>query len=374
MLIAFTWWVNSKDSEGKNIFQGGFLGLDNIVASDRNAVLHDGTHLEQSDVTSWMGMFSLNLMLIASELARENHVYENIATKFFEHFLSIAAAMNRLCGKGIGLWDEQDEFYYDVLHTPGGRNLPLRVRSLVGLMPLLAVETIQWQLIEALPGFKSRLEWYLQYRPDLASLVSRWQEPGMKELRLVALTRGHRMKCLLRRMLDPEEFLSEYGVRSLSKFHQAHPYSLTIRGEEKIVSYEPAESQSAIFGGNSNWRGPVWFPINYLLIESLQQFHHYYGDDFKVECPTRSGNFLTLRQIADELSNRLIKLWLRDRNGERPFERASGNSTNGGQDRYLFHEYFHGDTGAGLGASHQTGWTALIAKLIQQQGEFGTIR
>ncbi|HET9857502.1 MAG TPA: hypothetical protein VFP99_06675, partial [Chthoniobacterales bacterium] len=376
MLIAFTWWVNSKDSEGNNIFQGGFLGLDNIGVFDRNAIFHDGSHLEQSDGTSWMGMFSLNLMRIAIELAAENHVYENIATKFFEHFLSIAAAMNRLCGKGVGLWDEQDEFYYDVLHTPGGRNLPLRVRSLVGLMPLLAVETIQWQLIEALPGFKSRLEWYLQYRPDLASLVSRWQEPGMKELRLVALTRGHRMKCLLRRMLDPEEFLSDYGVRSLSKFHQSHPYSITVRGEEKIVTYEPAESQTAIFGGNSNWRGPVWFPINYLLIESLQQFHHYYGDDFKVECPTGSGKFMHLKEVANELSNRLIKIWLRDEKGECAFARASQPGLNGSQDRhrYLFHEYFHGDIGAGLGASHQTGWTGLVAKLIQQQGEFGTIQ
>jgi len=285
MLIAFTWWVNREDSGGNNIFQGGFLGLDNIGVFDRNACFPDGSHLEQSDGTSWMGMFSLNLMRIAIELARENHVYENIATKFFEHFLGIAAAMNNVGGSGIGLWNEEDEFYYDVLHTPG-RYLPLKVRSLVGLMPLLAVETIQWQLIEALPGFKARLEWYLVHRPDLASLVSRWQEPGMRERRLVALTRGHRMKCLLRRMLDPEEFLSDYGVRSLSKFHKDHPYVLTVRGEEKIVSYEAAESQTGIFGGNSNWRGPVWFPINYLLIESLQQFHHYYGDDFKVECPT----------------------------------------------------------------------------------------
>src|SRR3989440_1263417 len=376
LLIAFTWWVNSKDSEGKNIFQGGFLGLDNIGVFNRNEVFHDGTHLEQSDGTSWMGMSCLNLMRIAIELASENHVYENIATKFFEHFLSIAAAMNSLCGKGIGLWDEEDEFYYDVLHTPGGRYLPLRVRSLVGLMPLLAVETIQWQLIEALPGFKSRLEWYLKYRPDLASLVSRWQEPGMKELRLVALTRGHRMKCLLRRMLDPEEFLSDYGVRSLSKYHQAHPYSITVRGEEKIVSYEPAESQTGIFGGNSNWRGPVWFPINYLLIESLQQFHHYYGDDFKVECPTGSGRFMNLKEVANELSNRLIKIWTRGENGECAFARASNPGLSAPQDRqrYLFHEYFHGDIGAGLGASHQTGWTGLVAKLIQQQGEHGTIR
>jgi Glycosyl hydrolase family 63 C-terminal domain len=373
MLIAFTWWVNRKDSEGNNIFQGGFLGLDNIGVFDRNAPLPDGTLLEQSDGTSWMGMLSLNLMRIAIELARENHVYENIATKFFEHFLGIAAAMNNL-GGGIGLWNEEDEFYYDVLHTPGGRYLPLKVRSVVGLMPLLAVETIQWQLIEALPGFKARLEWYLEHRPDLASLVSRWQEPGMKERRLLALTRGHRMKCLLRRMLDPEEFLSDYGVRSVSKYHKDHPYVLTVRGEAKIVNYEPAESETAIFGGNSNWRGPVWLPINYLLIESLQQFHHYYGDDFKVECPTRSGNFLTLKEIANELSNRLIKLWLRAGNGERPFARASaGLDRERDRDRYWFHEYFHADNGAGLGASHQTGWTALVAKLIQQQGEFGTI-
>jgi hypothetical protein len=322
-----------------------------------------------------MGMLSLNLMRIAIELACENHVYENIATKFFEHFLGIAAAMNNLGGSGIGLWDEEDEFYYDVLHTPGGRYLPLKVRSIVGLMPLLAVETIQWQLIDQLPGFKSRLEWYLAHRPDLASLVSRWQEPGMRETRLVALTRGHRMKCLLRRMLDPDEFLSDYGIRSVSKYHRDHPYRLNVRGEEKIVNYEPGESQTGIFGGNSNWRGPVWFPINYLLIESLQQFHHYYGDDFKVECPTGSGTYLTLNEIANELSNRLIKLWLRNEKGERPFLRASDGAFNPQTDSELcwFHEYFNGDNGGGLGASHQTGWTALVAKLIQQQGSFGTI-
>ena len=390
MLLTFNWWVNRKDSEGNNIFQGGFLGLDNIGVFDRNATFADGTRLEQSDGTSWMGMFSLNLMRIAIELALENHVYENIATKFFEHFLGIAAAMNNLGGQGIGLWDEEDEFYYDVLHTPGGRVFPLRIRSVVGLLPLLAVETIQPQLIDALPGFKGRLEWYLTHRPDLASLVSRWQEPGMGERRLMAFTRGHRMKCLLRRMLDPAEFLSDYGVRSISKYHQDHPYRLNVRGEERIVGYEPGESQSAIFGGNSNWRGPIWFPINYLLIESLQQFHHYYGDDFKVECPTGSGRYLHLKEIANELSNRLIKLWLPNESGERPFGGATGgqsagkaagsgtltgSSTARGQERarYLFHEYFHGDTGAGLGASHQTGWTALVAKLIQQQGEFGTI-
>ncbi len=373
MLLMFTWWVNRKDSEGNNIFQGGFLGLDNIGVFDRSAQLPDGTHLEQSDATSWMGMFCLNLMRIAIELALENHVYENIATKFFEHFLAIAAAMNNLGGKGIGLWNEEDEFYYDVLHTPGGRYLPLRVRSIVGLLPLLAVDVIQPQLIEALPGFKRRLEWYLANRPDLCSLVSRWQDPGAGERRLIAITRGHRMKCLLRRMLDPNEFLSDYGVRSVSKYHKEHPYVLTVRGETRVVNYEPAESQTGMFGGNSNWRGPVWFPINYLFIESLQQFHHYYGDDFKVECPTGSGQFMHLKEVANELSNRLIKIWVRDKHGERPFSRTSQPGIDG-DGRYLFHEYFHGDNGAGLGASHQTGWTALVAKLIQQQGEFGTIQ
>ncbi len=366
MLIAFTWWVNRKDSEGNNIFQGGFLGLDNIGVFDRSAPLPDGGRLEQSDGTSWMGMFSLNLLRIALELARENPVYENIATKFFEHFLAIAGAMNNAGGSGIGLWDETDEFFYDVLHLPGGQHLRLRVRSLLGLMPLLAVETIEPELLEAVPGFKMRLEWYLATRPDLAALISRWFEPGAGERRLIALTRGHRMKRLLRRMLDPEEFLSPYGVRSMSKYHENHPYVLTIAGEEKIVRYEPAESQTGLFGGNSNWRGPVWMPINYLLIESLQKFHHYYGDDFKVECPTGSGVFMTLEAVANELSNRLISIWQSDEKGERPFASRGNGGCESGQ--YFFHEYFHGDTGAGLGASHQTGWTALVAKLIQQQG------
>ncbi len=375
MLIAFTWWVNRKDSQGKNIFEGGFLGLDNIGVFDRNFRFPDGSHLEQSDGTSWMGMFSLNLMRIALELARENPVYENIATKFFEHFLGIAAAMNNLGGKGIGLWDEDDEFYYDVLHTPGGRYFPLRVRSVVGLMPLLAIETIEPEVLAAFPGFAGRLEWYLTNRPDLASLVSRWQLPGSGSRRLMALTRGHRMKCLLRRMLDPNEFLSPFGVRSVSKYHQEHPYVLDVHGAQKVVNYEPAESQTNMFGGNSNWRGPVWFPINYLLIESLQKFHYYYGDDFKVECPTGSGQLLTLNEIANELSNRLIRLWLKDAEGKRPFACASDGILNNPRDeqRYWFHEYFHGDTGAGLGASHQTGWTGLVAKLILQQGDFGTI-
>ncbi|HEY2103890.1 MAG TPA: hypothetical protein VGH08_11635 [Chthoniobacterales bacterium] len=375
LLLNFTWWVNRKDSTGRNIFQGGFLGLDNIGVFDRSTVFPGGGHLEQSDATSWMGMFCLNLMRIALELARENAVYENIATKFFEHFLSIASAMNNMGGKGIGLWDEEDEFFYDVLHLPDGRHLPLRVRSLVGLLPLIAVETIEPQLLGAMPEFKKRLEWILTNKPQLARLISRWQEPGMGERRLIALTRGHRMKCLLRRMLDPNEFLSDFGVRSLSKHHKEDPYVLECFGAERIVRYEPAESQTGLFGGNSNWRGPIWFPINYLLIESLQKFHHYYGDDFKVECPTGSGNYLTLKEVANDLSNRLIKLFLRDENGDRPCLRSSSGAFDSATDHdfYWFHEYFNGDTGAGLGASHQTGWTALVAKLIQQQGDFGTI-
>ena len=374
LLLNFTWWVNRKDSTGRNIFQGGFLGLDNIGVFDRSTVLPGGGRLEQSDATSWMGLFCLNLMRIALELARENPVYENIATKFFEHFLSIAAAMNDMGGRGIGLWDENDEFYYDVLHLPDGHHLPLRVRSLVGLLPLIAVETIEPQLLGAMPEFKKRLEWILINKPALAALISRWQEPGMGERRLIALTRGHRMKCLLRRMLDPNEFLSDYGIRSLSKTHKDRPYVLQCVGTTRIVSYEPAESQTGLFGGNSNWRGPIWFPINYLLIESLQKFHHYYGDDFKVECPTGSETYMTLREIANDLSNRLIKLFLRNDAGERPcLSGCSAAFTAADADYYWFHEYFNGDTGAGLGASHQTGWTALIAKLIQQQGSFGTI-
>jgi hypothetical protein len=363
LLIAFTWWVNRKDAEGNNVFGGGFLGLDNIGVFDRSAELPTGGHLEQSDGTSWMGMFCLDMLTIALELAREDRVYESIATKFFEHFLSIADALNNLGGDGIALWDEGDEFFYDVLHLPDGPSVPLRLRSFVGLIPLFAVRTIDPDLLERLPEFRKSLEWYLENRPDQARLVSRWQEPGRGERRLLALCRGHRMKCLLRRALDPAQFLSPYGVRSLSKEHGEHPYALSIGGAEYTVRYEPAESRSGVFGGNSNWRGPVWFPLNYLLIEALQRYHHYYGDDFVVECPTGTGRYLTLSQIADELSRRLIALFLPDARGRRPAHGPSAVPPG----YILFHEYFHGDTGAGLGASHQTGWTGLVAKLIHQQ-------
>jgi hypothetical protein len=304
------------------------------------------------------------------ELALNDPVYEDIATKFFEHFLFIAAAMNNIGGEGIALWDEQDEFFYDVLRLPDDSTFPLRVRSLVGLIPLCAVETVEPRVLDALPGFKERLVWFLTNRPDLTALVSHWQEPGAGERHMLALVRGHRMKRLLKRMLDPAEFLSPYGVRSLSKYHADHPYVLNVDGTDHMVRYEPAESRTEIFGGNSNWRGPVWFPINYLLIESLQKFHHYYGDDFRVECPTGSGTMMTLGAIADELSHRLTRIFLPGASGHRPVhgDHPLLQSDPNWRDYPLFYEYFHGDTGAGIGASHQTGWTALVAKLLEQTG------
>ncbi len=371
LVLNFTWWVNRKDPEGRNVFQGGFLGLDNIGVFDRSAALPTGGHLEQADGTAWMGMFCLNMLSISLELAREDHVYEDLATKFFEHFMYIAAATNNIGGTNIPLWDDEDSFFYDVLHLPTGTEVPLKVRSLVGLIPLFAVETIDPELLETLPDFRVRLEWFLHNKPDMASLVSRWHEPGMGERRLLGLVRGHRMKCLLRRMLDPHEFLSKHGVRAMSRYHADHPYSLDVDGMTHTVRYDPAESRSGLFGGNSNWRGPVWFPVNYLLIESLQQYHHYYGDDFLVECPTGSGNKITLKAIATELSHRLASLFLRDANGRRAVfgENELFQTDPLWRDLVPFYEYFHGDTGAGLGASHQTGWTALIAKLLDQNVE-----
>ncbi len=370
LLLNFTWWVNRKDADGHNVFQGGFLGLDNIGVFDRSTPLPTGGRIEQSDGTAWMGMYSLTMLVIALELARENPVYEDMATKFFEHFLYIAGAMNDIAGEGIALWDEQDEFFYDVLHYPDGAMEPLKVRSLVGLIPLLAVETIEPDLLAAMPEFAGRMQWFLDNRPDLARLVSRWGEEGMGKRHLLALVRGHRMKRLLARMLDPDEFLSDHGVRSLSRYHREHPYMIDVGGMTYAVRYDPGDSTSGLFGGNSNWRGPIWFPINYLLIESLQKFHHYYGDDFRVECPTGSGTARTLREIADDLARRLIALFVPDGDGHRP---ALGSHPAMREDPLwgahpLFYEYFHGDTGAGVGASHQTGWTALVAKLIEQGG------
>jgi hypothetical protein len=371
LMLNFTWWVNRKDAEGLNVFQGGFLGLDNIGVFDRSSPLPTGGHIEQSDGTSWMGMFCLNMLAMALELAVHNSAYEDIALKFFEHFLFIAEAMNNIAGEGISLWNEEDEFFYDVLHLEHGENIPLKIRSMVGLIPLFAVTTIEPALLEKVPQFKQHLEWFLQHRPDLAGLVSHWQVPKMGNRRLLAILRGHRMKRVLYRMLDENEFLSPYGVRALSRIYAQQPYTLSVDGATYTVSYLPAESDSGLFGGNSNWRGPIWFPVNYLIIESIQQFHHYYSDDFLVEYPTHSGNKISLDQIADQISHRLINIFLRDTDGRRPV--FGGNETFQNdpywRDYIPFHEYFHGDNGAGIGASHQTGWTGLVAKLIQQQGE-----
>jgi Glycosyl hydrolase family 63 C-terminal domain len=368
LLLNFTWWVNRKDADGRNVFEGGFLGLDNIGVFDRSAPLPMGGHLGQADATAWMGTYCLNMLSIALELARDNLAYEDVASKFFEHFLYIARALNNVGGSGIPLWDEEDEFFYDVLHFPNGDVQKLRLRSLVGLMPLLAVETIEPALLERLPRFAARLDWFLEHRPDLASLVSRWHEPGMGERRLLALVRGHRMKRLLKRMLDPGEFLSDHGVRGLSRYHLEHPYRLELPDGVHEVRYEPGESSSGLFGGNSNWRGPVWFPINFLLVEALQRFHHYYGDDFLVEAPTGSGRKKTLWQIASDLSDRLESIFLRGADGRRA---VFGNvelfqNDPRWRDYMPFYEYFHGDTGRGVGASHQTGWTGLVAKLLEQ--------
>lgn len=371
LMLNFTWWVNRKDAFGRNLFQGGFLGLDNIGVFDRSKPLPTGGFISQADGTSWMAMYSLNLMQIAIELALHDNVYESIASKFFEHFLHIAEAMTNMAGKGLGLWDEEDEFYYDVLNLPDGTTESLRLRSMVGLIPLYAVETIEPETLEQLPRFRERMEWFLNHRPKLAALVSRWHEPGRGDRRLLSLLRGHRMKCLLKRMLDETEFLSLYGVRALSKVYGEHPYIFHCKGMEHDVHYCPGESDSPMFGGNSNWRGPVWFPVNYLLIEALQKFHHYYGPDFKVECPTHSGNAMNLLEISEELSRRLINLFTQDEKGRRAVYNQYEKFQNDPhfKDYIQFYEYFHGETGRGVGASHQTGWTGTVAKLIQPRND-----
>jgi hypothetical protein len=370
LLLTFTWWVNRKDADGHNVFQGGFLGLDNIGVFDRSKPLPVPGHLGQADGTAWMGFFCLNMLAIALELAREDGVYEDVATKFFEHFLYIAGALNGVDIDAPPLWDPDDEFFYDVIHLDDGGYVPLKVRSVVGLMPLLAVETLEPDVLDRLPAFRARMGWFLRHRPQLAALVPSWDEPGLGRRRLLALVHGHRMKALLRRMLDPGEFLSDHGVRSLSAWHRDHPFSLSLGGEEHVVDYEPAESRTPLFGGNSNWRGPVWWPINYLLIEALQKFDHYYGLDFRVPLPTGSDDFASLGEVADELGRRLESLFLRDADGRRAFRGPAGPVAPPGSidDLILVHEYFDGDDGRGLGASHQTGWTALVAKLLEQRG------
>jgi len=370
LLLNFTWWVNRKDTEGKNIFQGGFLGLDNIGVFDRSAPLPTGGHIEQSDATSWMGMYCLNMLAIALELARDNVAYEDVASKFFEHFVYICRAMNNIGGEKVELWDREDGFFYDVLHLPDGETRHLKVRSMVGLIPLFAVETLDSELVDRLPRFKHRMQWFIENRPDFAQhLETQTSEGGVR--RFLSIVHRNRLRSVLRYMLDEKEFLSPYGIRALSRYHKDHPYILNVMGHEHRVDYEPAESDTDLFGGNSNWRGPVWFPVNYLLIESLQKFHYYLGDHFTVEYPTGSGNQATLWQIAGELSRRLTHIFLKDQAGRRPvFGRTDVFQKDPfWHDQVLFYEYFHGDNGAGLGASHQTGWTGLVAKLIQQSGE-----
>ncbi len=371
LLLNFTWWINRKDPDGMNVFQGGFLGLDNIGVFDRSQPLPTGGHLEQSDGTSWMGMYCLNMLAMALELAREDPAYEDVASKFFEHFVYIARAINVHGTEGIALWDEEDGFFYDAIHLPNGDQHYLKVRSMVGLIPLFAVETLEPETIARLPGFQRRMQWFLDNMPDFASRVdsSRTSPNGVR--RLLSLVDRKQLVRILGYMVDKEEFLSPHGIRALSKYHAAHPYILSVNGSEHRVDYEPGESQTGVFGGNSNWRGPIWFPTNFLMIESLQKFHHYYGDEFRVECPSGSGRQMSLWDVGAEISRSLTHIFLRDAQGRRPLHGSLEKFQNDPwwRDLVLFYEYFHGETGAGLGASHQTGWTGLVAKLLEQTGE-----
>ena len=371
LLLNFTWWVNRKDAEGKNVFQGGFLGLDNIGVFDRSAPLPTGGNLEQSDGTSWMAMYSLNMLAIALELAQEDSAYEDVASKFFEHFVYIAHAMHNLGREEISLWDEEDGFYYDVLQLANHRPIPLKVRSMVGLIPLFAVETLEPEQVDRLEGFKRRMQWFVDNRPDLADHVVEVQRLDGKIRRLLSIVTQPQLPRVLRFMLDEGEFLSPHGIRALSRYHREHPYLFHVDGMTHRVDYEPAESSSGHFGGNSNWRGPVWFPVNYLLIESLQKFHWFLGDGLRVDCPSGSGVKMDLWEISVELSRRLSRIFLRDAEGRRPVFGPVDKLQRDPHWRDLvpFHEYFHGETGAGLGASHQTGWTGLVAKLIAQSGD-----
>ncbi|MFB2834939.1 MGH1-like glycoside hydrolase domain-containing protein [Floridanema evergladense] len=372
LLLNFTWWVNRKDVEGKNVFQGGFLGLDNIGVFDRSAALPTGGYLDQSDGTSWMGMYCLNMLEIALELAKNNPVYEDIATKFFEHFLYISDAMNHIGEDGTSLWDDEDGFYYDVLHLPNNDSIKLKVRSMVGLIPLFAVETIESETLKQFPAFKARVEWFIKNRLDLVQNIACMRQEGVGERRLLAIAYPEKLRRILQKMLDETEFLSPYGIRSISRCHAEKPYILHVNGNEFRVNYEPAESSSGLFGGNSNWRGPIWFPVNYLLIESLQKFHYYFGDNFQIECPTGSGKFMNLWEVASEISQRLTRIFETDSFGQRPVYAATKKFQTDPywRDLILFYEYFHGDIGAGIGASHQTGWTGLVAKLIHQYAAY----
>jgi hypothetical protein len=367
LLLEFTWWVNRKDYDDNNVFQGGFLGLDNIGVFDRAKEVPGGGRIDQSDGTAWMAFNTLGMLRLALELARVRPAYEDIATKFYEHFLSIARAMNL---PDHVLWDEEDGFFYDVVHLPDGRIVPLRVRSLVGLISLIGVEVIEPELLEASKQFRNRMRWFSEHRPHLAQNVASVERPGVGERVLLSVLDEAKLRSVLGYLLDEDEFLSPYGIRSLSRHHAEQPFTVNIGGMDFTVAYEPGEAQSSMFGGNSNWRGPIWFPINYLIIEALREYHSYYGDDFQVEFPTGSGAMATLGEVADELARRLIALFLRDEAGRRPIHGNRERLQNDPAwcDLLLFHEYFNGDTGEGLGASHQTGWTGLVATLIDELG------
>ncbi|WP_374458685.1 glucosidase [Chryseobacterium taeanense] len=372
LLLNFTWWVNRKDKNGKNIFGGGFLGLDNIGAFDRNMILKDGQHLEQADGTSWMAMYALNMMRIAMELAQYYQVYEDMAIKFFEHYLYIAQAMENL-GEGTkGLWNEEDGFFYDVLQLGNGDSVSLRLRSIVGLIPMFAVEIIDHHLLDKMPNFVERMDWVLKNKPELTKLVSHWEEEGQGRKHLMSILRKTRLTKVLSRMLDEKEFLSDYGIRAMSKVYEENPFVFSVHGTENVVYYTPGESDSRMFGGNSNWRGPIWFPINFLIVESLQRFYFYYGNSLKVELPTGSGDKKNLDEVAQNISNRLCSIFLKDEVGQRPFNggNAKFNYDENFKDYVTFFEYFHGDNGRGIGASHQTGWTATVAKLMKPRLTF----
>ncbi len=367
LLLNFTWWVNRKDKKGNNLFGGGFLGLDNIGAFDRNMEFKNGEHLEQADGTSWMAMFALNMMRISMELALYNPVYEDMAIKFFEHYLYIAEAMENIGETKNGLWNEEDGFFYDLLQLNNGDSIPLKLRSIVGLIPMFAVEIIDREMLEKFPNFTARMEWILRNKPELANLVSHWEIEGKAGKHLMSILRKTRLTRILARMVDEKEFLSEYGIRSMSKVYEENPYHFSVDGKDFTVKYTPAESDSRMFGGNSNWRGPIWFPINFLIVESLQRFHYYYGESMRVEFPANSGEKRNLDFVADDLSRRLCSVFLKDKNGARAFNGGNEflNHNEYFKNYIMFYEYFNGDTGKGIGASHQTGWTATVAKLIQ---------
>jgi Mannosylglycerate hydrolase MGH1-like glycoside hydrolase domain len=369
LMINFTWWVNRKDVAGRNLFAGGFLGLDNIGVFDRSQPLPAGETLEQADGTAWMAFYCATMLRIALELAAEEPEYEDIASKFFEHFVQIVDAINAIGDRG--LWDERDGFYYDEVKIDGGEEVPLRIRSLVGLIPLIAVVNLDEDVLARLKGFSKRMNWLLANRQDLARHISyaeRAEAGQTHSLRLLAIPSRERLERVLRYALDEREFLSPFGLRSLSRAYADAPYSINLGGREYRIDYEPGESTTGLFGGNSNWRGPVWFPVNFLIVQALERYHHFYGDTLRVECPTGSGNMLTLAEVARELARRLASIFLPDEHGRAPWH---GDDARFAEDEHwrgltLFHEYFHGETGRGVGASHQTGWTALVAHLFRR--------